>query len=51
MVLVNVQWYWRTSGRNPDAENFRLNTSDAPLASDGNTMDMSALPWNTGIEQ
>ena len=35
MVLVNVQWYSRMSGRNPEAENLRLNTSDAPLANDG----------------
>jgi hypothetical protein len=39
----------RTSGRKPDAENFRRNAIVAPPARAGAHPAMSAFEWNIGI--
>ena len=50
-VFMNVAPCWRTSGRNPDAENRRRSTMVAPLAIQGKSEDERALPWNSGMAE
>ena len=49
--LDRVAPWWRTSGRNPDAENFAVSATQAPAVTAGAHRPMSALPWNNGMEQ
>ena len=52
MVLEKVQWYVADVGQEARRRELPLATTrDAPLAKAGNTIDISALPWKSGIEQ
>ena len=48
-VLVKVAPVSMRSGRNCEAEKRRRSATDAPLAHAGKTVELSALPWNSGI--